>query len=43
MRVMIIENNIEVLETTGLGLDEVVGFDRFGLLYTFYFNEEILN
>lgn len=40
---MIIEHNIEVLEDTGLGLDEVSGIDQFGLLYTFYFNEEILN
>ena len=40
---MIIENNIEVLEDTGLGLDEVVGVGRYGLLYTFYFNEEIKN
>ena len=40
---MIIENNIEVLEDTDLGIDEIVGMDRYGLLYTFYFNEEIKN
>jgi len=40
---MIIEHNIEVLENTGLGIDEISGMDRFGLLYTFYFYEEILN
>jgi len=40
---MIVEHNIEVLEDTGLGLDEVVGQDRYGLLYKFYFYKEILN
>ena len=40
---MITEDNIEVLEVTGLGLAEVSGADEFGLLYTFYFNKEILN
>ena len=40
---MIVENNIEVLEDTGLGLEEISGFDRYGLLYTFYFNNEMLN
>ena len=40
---MIVEHNIEVLEDTGLGLDEVSGVDRYGLLYTFCFNYETKN